>query len=453
MAAGFGLAVFLAGQFADHDEPHGCGDAAAAASPESFEAMLSAEPDAKEREEAVPPVRDEEPAAEEQNDMGVSRDLEEADDFPDNSVMADLDAAVLAVLGEGALVESAGEALSSHQEDGTENQGDEALLTFQSQLASFCEELIALDEQLRRKPPREKAELKSHLDTLAESNNKQDEVCLNVEQSLREMITAEAIDAMQGEAMIAAIREERQGAAEAVESFGDFDKDGEVATQRKMVLDRTASLLDANYGLRDSMSAMISSTDPQGGEDGGGNEIDPLTEVWSRATLGGMLAEHWRKDPHRARPVSFTVIDLDGCAELNRRHGAAIGDRVLRAVAQLLESESPPDYRVGRFAGQRFALLAIDRDLKRAVGDAERLRQTIEMVRFEYRGDDLKLTVSCGVVSVTPGDTEQSLYARAVESVQEAKRYGRNRCFMHEGEFPTPVVPPKFAMNEKHVAL
>ncbi len=443
VVAGFGLAVMLAGQYDPCDDSPECSDGVHGTGIQSALPVRSEEANVEEVAMEVAPVRAENPAADEQMELEAApRGPVENGDFSDSSAMTDLDAAVLAALGEGALADH-GEVL--------QNRGDEALLEFQSRLGTFCEELVSLDERLRRSLPPEAGELKNHLDALVASSRKQDEACTDVAHSLREMIASEVIDAKQGEAMIAAIQDERQEAAEAFESFGELDTAGDAASQCQMVLDRTAVLLEANHGMRDSMSDMILAADLPG--EAVQRSIDPFTEVLSRAGLDGILAEFWRDDPGRVRAAAFTLIDLDEFAKLNRRHGATVGDRVLRAVAQLLKNESPPGCRVGRFAGQRFALLSIDRDLKQAVADAEHLRQSIEVTNFELGTESLKITVSCGVVALASDDTQETLYARAVELVQEAKRYGRNRCAMREGEFSTPVVPPNLALNEKHVTL
>ncbi len=464
MIAGFGVAVMLAGQCAmRHDFQHGDGETGISAYPE-VQAPESVDPDVELRRDDAESPNQEEPAIEAL--AAAAPAVDEPQGQPDtetlatpsatsadNAMMNDLDAAVLAALGEGALADPKAEAPSPEREDVVQKRPDGALLVFQSRLQDFCAELVALDDQLRRMPPREAGELKSQLEAFAACSKRQDEACSDAAHSLRELITAETIDARRGEAMIAAIQEERQDAAEAFQSFAELDDTADATTQCEMILDQTAGLLAANFDLRDGVSDMVSCPDPQ--QESGKNPatIDPLTEVWSRDGVDGILAQHWRDDPDRLRAASFMVIDLDHFGQLNRRHGAAIGDRVLRAVAQLLKSELPPECRVGRFAGQRFAVFAVDRELKQAVGDAEYLRQTIDMARFEYGAENVKVTVSCGVVAVAPDDTQESLYARALEAVQEAKRYGRNRCSMHEGEFSTPVVPPNLALNERHVTL
>ncbi len=453
MAAGFGLAVLLANGSAG-ETVLTCEDSSDDVASDDVEPESSSEAGIAEPTETPLPVpAEDETENNRDNDSSATQDSEDPPEPSSNSVMADLDAAVSLALGDGALPESESEDSSSDQEDLVESQKEETLQAYHSQLENFCEELASLDGRLRKAPPEETAELQSHVDSVAECSQKQDEACHEAEQSLRDMIDADAIDEKRGEAIIAAIQEERQEAAETVEAFEHLDPETDPGTQCDMVLDRTAKLLDANHGLRDDVSDMISATQTAEASESTNANVDGLTEIMSREALDFMLAEHWRKDPHRARAASLTVIDLDHFAKFNRNHGPTVGNRVLRALAQLIESESSSDCHVARFAGQRFALLAIDRDLKQAVSDAERMRQTIETVQLEYGATNLEITVSCGVVTAAQDDTQETLYARAVESVQEAKRYGRNRTFVHEGEYPTPVVPPNFTLNEKHVTV
>ena len=42
---------------------------------------------------------------------------------------------------------------------------------------------------------------------------------------------------------------------------------------------------------------------------------------------------------------------------------------------------------------------------------------------------------------------------RVESTLREAKRYGDNRTFVHEGKFPTPVVPPDFKLESAHIAI
>ena len=94
-----------------------------------------------------------------------------------------------------------------------------------------------------------------------------------------------------------------------------------------------------------------------------------------------------------------------------------------------------------------------DSDLRATTNAVERLRQIVELACFVYKNSEIRITVSCGVTEAVGEDTPDSVMARAEATLMEAKRYGRNRTFIHEGKYPTPVVPPKFPIEQRRMTL
>ena len=77
----------------------------------------------------------------------------------------------------------------------------------------------------------------------------------------------------------------------------------------------------------------------------------------------------------------------------------------------------------------------------------EMMRQLLEETRFEHDGERIEVTVSAAIAPSQPDDDVDSLVERLSNTLTEAKRYGRNRTFVHEGKFPTPVVPPNLKID------
>lgn len=126
---------------------------------------------------------------------------------------------------------------------------------------------------------------------------------------------------------------------------------------------------------------------------------------------------------------------------------------MLGAVGRLLETEIDAGVSVARFSGQRFFLLFPDGDARAATNGVEKVRQMIAKARFVRRDSESRLTVSCASTMAILDDTSASLITRVETALQEAKRYGRNRTFLHEGEYPAPVVPPQFTLDERRITL
>ena len=180
---------------------------------------------------------------------------------------------------------------------------------------------------------------------------------------------------------------------------------------------------------------------------------DDLTGIANRLGLEAELSKWWEDDPQRELPLNAAMIDIDHFSQINEQHGHTTGNEILRAVAQLLNAEIGSRGTAGRFCGQQFLLLLPNADARGATNLTEKIRQTLEIAHFQRQDLDIQVTVSCGVSKSTPEDTSDTLFARAEATLQEAKRYGDNRTFLREGNYPTPVVPPSFALEEKTISL
>lgn len=180
---------------------------------------------------------------------------------------------------------------------------------------------------------------------------------------------------------------------------------------------------------------------------------DPATRLPNRAGLEQKLRQWWTQDPERERPLSIGLIDLDHCCELNRQHGAAAADKVIVRLAELISSRIPVEATAVRLLGQQLVVLYPDRELAETASHLEVLRQTIEKSRIDYAGRDFQITASCAVVQAVGDETVDRLLDRASSTLQEAKRYGRNRTFMYERECPTPVVPPEMAVSGAGISI
>ena len=152
------------------------------------------------------------------------------------------------------------------------------------------------------------------------------------------------------------------------------------------------------------------------------------------------------------RQIAVALLDVDEFAQVNEQYGEAGGDRVLQAIAQLIEVQQQGESILSQFAGQQVFMLFPDADARYATGVAERIRQTIEATRFECDGQTIYLTTSFAVVAECPPIRRRP--CRGGWSRRFANRsYGRNRTFVNEGQYATPVLPPKIAVKEQPLAV
>ena len=163
-------------------------------------------------------------------------------------------------------------------------------------------------------------------------------------------------------------------------------------------------------------------------------------EVQRLAITDGLTGTHNRRhffelaerELNRARrfgqPVSAIMLDLDHFKQVNDTYGHAIGDQVLRTVAERC-SEGIRDIDIlGRYGGEEFAVILPATGLPGAHNMAERLRRYIDDVPVPTDKGDLTVTISLGVASNAQDDADvAALLNRADAAMYAAKQAGRNR--------------------------
>lgn len=125
-----------------------------------------------------------------------------------------------------------------------------------------------------------------------------------------------------------------------------------------------------------------------------------------------------------AGPISVAYLDLDGFKAVNDTHGHAVGDEVLRIVANVIRTSIRAEDVPARFGGDEFALLLPETDPDVAPRIAERVRSEIE---DRMRAFERDVTCSVGMVTSTrPGPTTEELLRHADDLMYEVKREGKN---------------------------
>ena len=121
------------------------------------------------------------------------------------------------------------------------------------------------------------------------------------------------------------------------------------------------------------------------------------------------------------------MLDIDRFKRVNDCHGHAVGDDVLREIAQILQGQCRDVDLLCRHGGEEFALALPQTSLPEAVASCERIRMAIARHDWTRIAPALNLTVSVGVAQYRPGETAEALIARADARLYAAKRNGRDR--------------------------
>ncbi|HEV2569097.1 diguanylate cyclase [Sphingomonas sp.] len=146
---------------------------------------------------------------------------------------------------------------------------------------------------------------------------------------------------------------------------------------------------------------------------------DDLTGVASRRAFLTVLDQHLRSE----EPLAIALFDIDRFKLVNDRYGHAIGDEVLRGVAEIAESCIRERDLVGRLGGEEFAVLMPGASLAQTVAVGERLRRACEEAEHPF---GLTVTVSLGVAAAGEGVDSAALLRQADAALYRAKFEGRN---------------------------
>lgn len=167
---------------------------------------------------------------------------------------------------------------------------------------------------------------------------------------------------------------------------------------------------------------------------------DELTGVLNRRALREAAPPFVERSQRAGERLAVLLLDIDHFKSINDTHGHLTGDRVLRELAALLQSELRRDALITRFGGEEFALVLPVPEVAAAVRVAERLRSTIARRAFETGNGPLQVTASIGLTLLAGEEPLEAALQRADEALYLAKGAGRNRVEVaQEPPLPGPA--------------
>lgn len=167
------------------------------------------------------------------------------------------------------------------------------------------------------------------------------------------------------------------------------------------------------------------------------SQLDALTGAYNRRAMELRLPIDMERCARYGRPFAVIFADIDHFKNINDQHGHAVGDAVLREIAQRLQRSlrANLDWMV-RFGGEEFVIFMPETHAEQATEIAQRLRQEIRSTPFHNEGVELHLTCSFGVAQYCAGDSMDSLLERADAMLYAAKNEGRDRVCTDAADKP-----------------
>ncbi len=153
-------------------------------------------------------------------------------------------------------------------------------------------------------------------------------------------------------------------------------------------------------------------------------KTDKLTGVSNRAKFDEIISYTIEYIKRYQSTASLILIDIDFFKNINDVYGHLTGDKVLKEIAQTLNTSIRNVDTLARWGGEEFIILLSQTTLAAAQKLAERIRERIYEHDFEI---DHRVSISLGVTEYIDGDTVDTWIQRADDALYLAKRHGRNR--------------------------
>lgn len=153
---------------------------------------------------------------------------------------------------------------------------------------------------------------------------------------------------------------------------------------------------------------------------------DDLTRLPTREVITRQISNELTRLDRREGSVFLIMADLDFFKKVNDQYGHLTGDEVLKGVASRIRKSLRGTDKVGRYGGEEFIILLIDKTQMQAEKIAERIRLHVASSPLKTHNSQIDITLSQGLAQAVADDSVESLIERADQALYEAKDKGRN---------------------------
>jgi len=166
----------------------------------------------------------------------------------------------------------------------------------------------------------------------------------------------------------------------------------------------------------------------------GPSETDPLTGLANGLKSRRVLQDFLRLADSRGQSLGLAVLGIDRLAEINRDHGTAAGDDVLRFLGRLLRHEFHGAEVAARWGGNQFVVGAYGLDRRatshrlKAIAEGVTAQTFVGGIQADAAAQDFRVSLSAGVAAY-PDDAGDlnDLYRHAGEALRRAWKTGGHR--------------------------
>jgi diguanylate cyclase (GGDEF)-like protein len=160
--------------------------------------------------------------------------------------------------------------------------------------------------------------------------------------------------------------------------------------------------------------------------------VDGLTGLYVRRYFDARINEEVERSRRYSTPFSVVMMDVDDFKNLNDTYGHLVGDRVLRAIANVVKAQMRGVDTAARYGGEEIAVILPRTEMVGGYSLAERIREAIAELRITTDEEPprvLGVTASLGIAAFPESKAVDGtdLVRRADRALYRAKKTGKNR--------------------------
>ncbi|GAA3709448.1 hypothetical protein GCM10022421_15730 [Oceanisphaera sediminis] len=153
---------------------------------------------------------------------------------------------------------------------------------------------------------------------------------------------------------------------------------------------------------------------------------DGLTGLLNHTHIKQALSHEFSRVQRLGHSTTVAMLDLDHFKQINDNHGHAIGDQVIKALANLLHKRLRITDHLGRYGGEEFVAILPDCDLSQAKTMFEQICRHFAALSFNGSEHKFGVTVSVGLADLNQFISAEHALNAADEALYQRKHQGRN---------------------------
>jgi diguanylate cyclase (GGDEF)-like protein len=153
---------------------------------------------------------------------------------------------------------------------------------------------------------------------------------------------------------------------------------------------------------------------------------DSLTKLPNRRSIAERVEQEFERSRRYGPIFAVAFADLDHFKQVNDTYSHAVGDEVLKKVAEIFRSTLRAPDVVARYGGEEFLFLFPESGASGAAAACEKIRADLEAYTWADIAPGLHMTASFGVAANVGHESPAEVIAAADRHLYEAKQGGRN---------------------------